>query len=193
MTTDPYETRKDRPPIVPVEKLTEALETLGVQRGDGPMMSRAATIGALLFTVEQLLMFDVDRTEVDEVRSGYVNMALLAGTSMSGDDLPTGATLPAVEFTQDNWENASFVFARLVEDRLNRTRFDLEEMAAPHDPGKFNLAEPLLGWLRAVSAVMPLVNAEVSPKDVERAGKVAKKHAGEARQALAALLKLASE
>ncbi|MFE7963418.1 hypothetical protein ACFU0X_10245 [Streptomyces cellulosae] len=190
MTTEP---REEHSPIVPVEKLTEALEALGARRGDGPMMSRAATLGALLFTVEQLLMFDVDRVELAEVRSGYVNMALMAGMSMSGDDLPAGVLVPALEFSADNWENASFVFARLVENRLNRTRLDLEEMAAPHDPEKFNLAEPLVGWLRAVSALMPMVNAEVSAKDVERAGKAAKRHAGEARQALAALLKLASE
>jgi hypothetical protein len=84
-------------------------------------------------------MFDVDRTDAAEVRSGYVNMALMAGLAMEGERLPAGAVMPGREFTEDMWLSASFAIARMTEHRLNMTLLDMEEMQPAHDPGAFNV------------------------------------------------------
>ncbi|MEU0770559.1 hypothetical protein [Streptomyces albogriseolus] len=193
--SDPRGPGDGREPIVSAEQLHTAIEALGIKTGGGPDMPRAQALGALLFLVEQLLMFDVDRIEAASVRSGYVNMALMAGMAMDGEEqLTAGAVVPAAEFTDENYESASFAFARLVEDRLSRTLLDLEEMSVPAEPGRFDIGWPIRSWLRAVVALMPHVNAgEADHAAILKSAKVAKKNAADARQHLADLIKLASK
>lgn len=176
------------------DQLNAAIEALGIATGDGPKMPRAQALGALLFCVEQLTMFDVDRTDAAEVRSGYVNMALMAGLAMEGERLPAGAVMPGREFTEDMWLSASFAIARMTEHRLNMTLLDMEEMQPAHEPGAFNVAWPAMSWLRAAVAIAGLMNAgDVPAPDILRAAKAAKKHAAEGRQQLADLIKLAEK
>ncbi|MFJ9719961.1 hypothetical protein ACIRPQ_29215 [Streptomyces sp. NPDC101213] len=193
-STDPRGRRDGREPMASAEQLNAAIGALGVGRGDGPPMPRAQALGALLFCVEMLTMFDVDRLDAAEVRAGYLNMAMMAGMAMGDEDqLPAGSVVPFREFTDDQHERAAFAFARMVEHRLNSTLLDLEEMAVPAEPGQFIVGWPLAAYLRAVCAIAPLINNEdASNADILKAAKAAKKHASEGRQYLADLIKLAS-
>jgi hypothetical protein len=194
MTDDPRGRTDGREPMASVEQLNAAIEALGVKRGDGPLMPRAQALGALLFLAEQLRMFDTDRVDVSAVRSGYVNMALMAGMMMEGEQMPAGAVVPGREFTDELWEAATFAFGRLIEDRLKSTLLDLEEMMTPGPPGSVNIASPLLEWLRAICALAPFVNvADVAPADVLKAAKAAKGHAAVGRQHLADVIRVASK
>ncbi|WP_327072032.1 hypothetical protein [Kitasatospora sp. NBC_01302] len=192
MTTDPRGRRDGRPPLASAEELHEAITALGIKTGGVPM-PRARALGALLFCVEMLHMFDVDRLDAAEVRAGYVNMALMAGMTMAGEEMTAGAVVPAREFTADLYEEASFAFGRMIEHRLNSTLLDLQEMAAPAEPGTVSIGSPITAWMQAICALTPLVNAGDAPNaEVLKAAKAAKKHAAEARQHLADLLKSAA-
>ncbi|RZF02826.1 hypothetical protein [Streptomyces albidoflavus] len=170
------------------DQLNAAIEALGVSTGDGPKMPREQALGALLFTVEQLAMFDADRLDAAAVRSGYGNMALMAGLAMRGERLASGGMVPAAEFTQENYQDAGFAFVRLLEHRLNVTRVDLQEML-PRGEEEGHLVSPVVSWLQAISALMRVVNVETPPRDVGKAAKAAKKHAAVARQQLEDVLK----
>jgi hypothetical protein len=194
MTTTPRGPGEAGPPLASAEQLNAAINALGIKSGDGPPMPRAKALGALLFVVEMLTLFDVDRVDAAAVRSGYLNMALMAGMVMGGDEqLPAGMVVPAQEFTGENYEYASVAFGRMLQHRFNATLLDLEEMVAPERTGEFNIGWPVISWLRAICALSPLINAgDVSNADIAKGAKAAKKHASDARQHLADLLKLVS-
>jgi hypothetical protein len=176
------------------EQLNAAMEALGVKRGGGPLLPRAQALGALLFCVEQLHMLDVDRVDAAAVRSGYVNMALMAGMMMEGEHMPAGAVVPGREFTDELWGAATFAFGRMIEHRLTATLFDLEEMITPGPPGTVNIAAPQIEWLRAICALAPFVNTtNAAPADVLKAAKVAKGHAAAGRQHLADVIRAATK
>ncbi|WP_155553655.1 hypothetical protein [Streptomyces sp. E1N211] len=193
MTNDPRGRPDGREPMATAEQLNNAIAALGIKMGDGPQMPRAMALGALLFCVEQLAMFDVDRVDTAQVRAGYVNMALMAGMAMEGEQMPAGTVMPGREVTPELWEAASFAIARVIEHRLNSTLLDMEEMEGPKEPDAFNVAWPAMAWLRAVCAMAPLMNADVPNAEILKAAKAAKKHAAEGRQHLADLIKLASK
>ncbi|MBV8932398.1 MAG: hypothetical protein JO362_22180 [Streptomycetaceae bacterium] len=193
MTTDPRGRRDGREPLASAEQLNQAISALGIDGGDGPPMPRAKALGVLLFCVEMLCMFDGDRLDAAEIRAGYLNMALMAGMVISDEQMPAGTVFPACEVTAELYDEVSFVFGRMIEHRLTSTLLDLEEMAPPAEPGVISIGQPLVSWLRAVCAIAPLVNAGEAPRtDILKAAKTAKKHAAEARQHLAHLIKAAS-
>lgn len=183
---------RDREPLATAEQLDAAITALGVKRGDGPPMPRAQALGALLFLVEQLHMLD-GAHDADAVRSGYVNMALMAGMLLEGEHLPAGAVIPGREFTQELWDAATFAFGRMLEHRLRSTLLDLEVMQSPGPPGTVSIGSPQIEWLRAICALAPFVNVtDVDEGDVHRAAKVAKGHAAAGRQHLADVLRATS-
>ncbi|WP_275466787.1 hypothetical protein [Streptomyces noursei] len=118
MSTDPRGRRDGRPPVVSAEQLNQAISALGIATGGTPM-PRARALGALLFVVEMLTMFDADRLDAAEVRSGYLNMALTAGMAINGEQMPAGTVMPAREVTADLYDEAAFAFGRMIEHRLN--------------------------------------------------------------------------
>ncbi len=129
MSTDPRGRRDGREPLASAEQLNAAIEALGIKKGDGPGMPRAQALGALLYVVEMLHMFDVDRVDAAAVRAGYMNMALMAGMMVTDEEqLPAGTLMPAAEFTRESWDGATFAFGRMLEHLLNATLLDLEEM-----------------------------------------------------------------
>lgn len=194
MSTDPRGRRDGREPLASADQLNAAIEALGIQKGDGPGMPRAQALGALLYVVEMLQMFDVDRLDAAAVRAGYLNMALMSGMAVAGEEqLPAGATIPGAEFTRESWDAATFAFGRMLEHRLNATLLDLEEMTPDVQPGEFSIGWPVTSWLRAITALLPHINVEeVDKTAILKSAKVAKRHQAEARQHLADLIKLAS-
>lgn len=190
MTNDPH---GGRDPLVTTEQLHDAMAALGVKMGDGPHMPYAKALGALLFCVEQLHLLEADQVNAAEVRSGYINMALMAGMSMEDEEMPAGVVMPGAEVTGELWEATSFAVARLFEHRLTTILADMEEMVDRQAVATFAGVYPVLSWLRAVCTLTPMLNAgAVRQADVLKAAKAAQKHAVEGRQRLADLMKIAT-
>jgi hypothetical protein len=103
------------------EQALACLEILGLV-GPPPSpdeMSRAESLGHLLFLVEASVMADTDRLDQEAVRDGYATAATMVVTGSMGIEGDTG-TLITLQ-----------ILAHTVADRIRRTRLDLDVLDAP--------------------------------------------------------------